>query len=109
MKKSALLLASVLLAFTGCGRGWLPFCDRGTPCVGNNCAATYSAAPLANTYAANGDCTNCGNAGLRPATISNSYGSGYDSSVIYDNGVDLGYDSGVVVDGSMMNTIPVSP
>ncbi len=50
MKKASLIVASVFLAFTGCGRGWLPCLHRGDACM-NQCGAPLAAAPA---------CDNCG-------------------------------------------------
>ena len=54
MKKASLIVASVFLAFTGCGRGWLPCLHRGDACM-NNCGA-----PMAPIASAAPGCENCG-------------------------------------------------
>jgi hypothetical protein len=52
MKKASLIVASVFLAFTGCGRGWLPCLNRGDACM-NQCGAPLAAAAAPA-------CDNCG-------------------------------------------------
>lgn len=56
MKSRALLAATVLLMFTGCGRGWLPWMHRGAAC-GPACGPEIGA-----PVAMGGDCVGCGNA-----------------------------------------------
>ncbi|MFO0921161.1 MAG: hypothetical protein U0905_01585 [Pirellulales bacterium] len=54
MKKYALFVGCVLLAFTGCGRGWLPCLHRGAPCYNGTCH------PEIGTVGVADGCNDCG-------------------------------------------------
>lgn len=78
MKSSLLIVSSLLVAFTGCGRGWFSCLHhRGAPCYGQCAPASHSVAA---------DCNGCEN------TV------GYGSE----------YAGGEVLDGSVINAQPYS-
>lgn len=53
MRNSLLISASLLVAFAGCGRSWLPCLHRGAPCYNGQCS------PAAHTVGVNEGCDNC--------------------------------------------------
>jgi hypothetical protein len=68
MKRFALVTASLMLTFTGCGRGWLPFCNRGGSCVASRCMNATQApidyAQGTEVASGDGDCIGCENVGV---------------------------------------------
>lgn len=107
MKKSALFSASILLAFTGCGHGWLPFLNRGGSCLNRGCTTNAMVAP-APTYASIGTgCNDCtGVVAGYPAYESGvAYDGGY-SGIVSDGYVSDGYIDGGYVDGGYNTVAP---